>query len=44
VPALIFIPVGVRARRFVSPRQFDLAIRIMLGLMGCRLVYSAWLA
>jgi uncharacterized membrane protein YfcA len=42
VPALICIPVGVRARRFVSPRAFDLAIRVMLGLIGARLLYGAW--
>jgi uncharacterized membrane protein YfcA len=43
LPALIFIPVGVRARRLISPASFDLGIRIMLGLIGLRLVYTAWL-
>jgi len=42
LPALIFIPVGVRARRFVSPRAFDLAIRIMLALIGLRLLSTVW--
>jgi len=44
VPALIFIPVGVRARRLISPQTFDLGIRVMLGIIGVRLVYTAWLA
>jgi len=44
LPAIVFIPLGVRARRFVSPRAFDLVIRLMLGIMGARLLYSAWFA
>lgn len=44
VPAIIFIPVGQRARRFVSPAAFDTFIRIMLAIMGLRLIYGAWLA
>ena len=42
VPAIIFIPVGVRARRLISPRAFDIFIRIMLAVMGCRMLYGAW--
>lgn len=42
VPAIVFIPVGVRARRFISANAFDLFIRIMLAIMGARLIYSAW--
>lgn len=44
VPAIIFIPVGVRARRLISPGAFDLFIRIMLAVMGVRLMYAAWLS
>lgn len=44
VPALVFIPIGVRARRLISPRAFDLFIRLMLGIMGLRLIYGAWLS
>jgi uncharacterized protein len=44
VPAIVFIPLGVRTRRLVSPRAFDLFIRIMLAAMGSRLLYVAWLA
>ncbi len=43
VPALIFIPIGVRARRFISPATFDRFIQIMLAVMGLRLLYTAWL-
>lgn len=42
VPAIVFIPVGVRARRFISQRVFDLIIRGMLAVMGLRLLYGAW--
>jgi uncharacterized membrane protein YfcA len=42
VPAIAFIPIGVRARRFISPASFDRIIRVMLALMGGRLVYTAW--
>lgn len=42
VPAIVFIPVGVRARRLISPAAFDLFIRIMLAVMGARLLYLAW--
>ncbi|MGW8368102.1 MAG: sulfite exporter TauE/SafE family protein [Gammaproteobacteria bacterium] len=41
-PALVFIPIGVWARRFVSARAFDLFIRATLALMGLRLLYAAW--
>jgi len=44
VPAIIFVPVGVRARRLISPRMFDVLIRIMLAVIGCRLLYGAWFA
>lgn len=44
IPALVFIPVGVWARRYIGPRGFDLGIRIMLGLIGLRLIYSVWSA
>ena len=44
VPAIVLIPVGVRARRFVSRESFDRGIRILLAIMGLRLLYSAWLA
>jgi uncharacterized protein len=43
IPALACIPIGVRARRFISARVFDLVIRGMLGLIGLRLVYTAWM-
>jgi len=42
VPALIFIPIGVRARRLISPATFDRGIRLMLGVIGLRLIYTAW--
>lgn len=42
VPALIFIPVGVRARRLISTAAFDLGIRLMLGVIGLRLAWTAW--
>jgi hypothetical protein len=42
LPAIIFIPVGVRARRFISPRIFALFIRSMIAVMGVRLLYGAW--
>jgi uncharacterized membrane protein YfcA len=44
VPAIIFIPVGVRARRLISPGTFDLFIRTLLAVMGVRLIYAAWLS
>jgi uncharacterized membrane protein YfcA len=44
VPAILFIPLGVRARRLISAGAFDRFIRLMLALMACRLLYSAWLA
>jgi uncharacterized membrane protein YfcA len=44
VPAIFFIPVGQSARRFVSPAIFDLFIRIMLAVMGCRLIYTEWVS
>jgi uncharacterized membrane protein YfcA len=44
VPALVCIPIGVRARRFISARVFDLAIRSMLALIGLRLLYGVWAA
>jgi uncharacterized membrane protein YfcA len=43
VPAIIFIPIGVRARRFISAATFDRFIQVMLAIMGLRLVYGAWL-
>ena len=43
VPAIVFIPIGVRARRFISPETFDRFIRIMLAIMGLRLLYTAWI-
>ena len=42
VPAILFIPIGVRARRLISRGAFDLVIRIMLLVMGIRLIYAAW--
>jgi len=42
VPAIVFIPIGVRARRLISPATFERIIRVLLALMACRLVYSAW--
>jgi uncharacterized membrane protein YfcA len=42
LPAIVFIPIGVRARRFVSARGFDLFIRATLAIMGARLIYGAW--
>ena len=43
VPALVFIPVGQWARRFVGADAFDLFIRVMLAIMGGRLIYAEWL-
>jgi uncharacterized membrane protein YfcA len=40
-PALVFIPIGVWARRFISTRVFDLFIRATLAVMGLRLLYTA---
>ena len=42
VPAIVFIPVGVRARRLISPQSFDRLIRLLLVVMGVRLIYGAW--
>jgi hypothetical protein len=44
LPAIVFIPVGVRARRLISPRVFALFIRTMIAIMGIRLLYGAWFA
>lgn len=44
VPAIVFIPVGVRARRLISPGAFDVGIRLLLAVMGARLLYGAWAA
>jgi uncharacterized membrane protein YfcA len=43
VPAVVFIPVGVRARRYISERWFDRIIRLTLLMMAARLLYGAWL-
>jgi uncharacterized membrane protein YfcA len=43
LPAIVFIPIGVRARQFISAATFDRFIQIMLAVMGLRLVYGAWL-
>ena len=42
VPALVFIPVGVWARRFISERVFDICIQSTLAVMGARMLYGAW--
>ena len=42
IPAIALTPVGVRLRRFVSKRHFDLLIRTTLLVMALRLVYAAW--
>jgi uncharacterized membrane protein YfcA len=42
LPAIVFIPVGVRARRLISPRIFAIFIRSMIALMGAKLLYGAW--
>jgi uncharacterized membrane protein YfcA len=42
LPAIVFIPLGVRARRLISQRAFDVFIRVMLAIMGLRLIWSAW--
>jgi uncharacterized membrane protein YfcA len=44
VPALACIPLGIRARRFVSPFWFDWIIRLTLVVMASRLLYGAWIA
>lgn len=41
-PAIAFIPVGVRARRFISRRTFELMIRVLLVVMAARIGYNAW--
>lgn len=43
LPAIVFIPLGVRARRLISPAVFDRFIRLMLAAMALRLLYTAWL-
>ena len=43
VPALACIPLGIRARRFISPFWFDWIIRLTLVVMASRLLYDAWL-
>ncbi len=40
-PAAAFIPVGMRVRRFVTRRTFDLLIRLTLAVMSMRLIYVA---
>jgi uncharacterized membrane protein YfcA len=42
LPALACVPVGIRARRFVSQRWFDWIIRLTLVTMAGRLLYGAW--
>ena len=42
LPAVMFIPVGVYLRRFISPQFFDVLIRLTLLVMAGRLVYGAW--
>lgn len=44
VPAILLIPLGVRARRLINARAFDRFIRLILALIACRLLYSAWLS
>ncbi len=44
VPALLFIQVGIWARRFVSPLWFDWIIRFILVVMAGRLLYGAWMS
>lgn len=43
VPALVLIPAGVWARRFISRRVFDWLIRVTLVAMAGRLLYQTWL-
>jgi uncharacterized membrane protein YfcA len=42
VPALLFIPVGARLRKFITQRGFELIIRLTLLVMALRLLYGAW--
>jgi len=42
VPALVFVPVGIWARRFLSRRWFDWIIRVTLVSMALRQLYDAW--
>lgn len=42
VPAIAFIPVGVRLRRFITPQKFELIVRLTLLTMALRLLYGAW--
>jgi len=44
VPALACIPLGFRARRYISRRWFDWIIRAMLVTMSGRLLFGAWFA
>lgn len=41
LPAAAFIPVGMRVRRFVTRRTFDLLLRLTLAVMSVRLIYVA---
>lgn len=44
LPAIVFIPIGVRARRLISQRIFSIIVRVMIAVMGVRLLYGAWLS
>jgi uncharacterized membrane protein YfcA len=42
VPALACIPLGIRARQFVSRDWFDWIIRLTLATMAGRMLYETW--
>lgn len=43
LPALAFIPVGGWLRRFITPKQFDVIVRLTLVVLALRLLRDAWL-
>ena len=44
IPALAFVPLGVKLRGSVEPQVFSRIIRALMFIMACRLIYGAWLA
>jgi uncharacterized membrane protein YfcA len=42
LPAVVFIAVGERMRRYIRPAGFDLIVRGVLAAMALRLLFVAW--
>ena len=44
IPALVFMPLGIWLRKYVSPRLFGNLVRVLLLIMAVKLLQGAWLA